>query len=120
MHIDFKAPTLELTDDVRTYAEEKVAALEKLLQHVDEESKRVEIELAKTVQQQSGDIFRADFTIHAGGERTHAVGHGETILAAIDEAKDELARRLRRSQTKRLDLVRRGGAKIKKMLRFWE
>lgn len=120
MHIDFKAPTLELTDDIREYAEEKVTMLAKLLQNVAEENIRSEVELAQKSNQQSGDIFRADITIHAGADRTHAVGHGESILAAIDEAKDELSRRLRRGKTKRLDALREGGAKIKKMLRFWE
>ncbi len=120
MHIDFKATTIELTDAIRTYAEEKVGMLVKLLQNVELENVQVEVDLEKKQNQQTGEIFRADITIHAGADRTHAVGHGESVLAAIDEAKDELARRLRRGKTKRLDSLREGGAKIKKMLKFWE
>lgn len=121
MNIEFKALTLDLTDEIREYAEEKVAMLTKLLHAVDDENIRTEIELERKQAQQSGeDIFRADITIHAGVDRTHAVGRGETLHAALDQAKDELARRLRRGKSKRLDSLRSGGAKIKKMLRFWE
>ena len=120
MQISFKAPTIELTDEIRSYAEDKMGMVRKLLQNVAEENVRAEVELARKQNQQTGNIFRADLTIHAGADRTHAVGHGESILAAIDEAKDELARRLRRGKTKRMDAFREGGARIKKMLRFWE
>lgn len=120
MQIDFKAPTVDLTDDVRNYAIEKVEMLERLLGDTAEENIRYEVELAKNVKQQTGEIFRADITVFAGPEKSHAVGHGETIHAAIDEAKDDLTRRLRRDKTKRMDFLRQGGAKIKSMLRFWE
>ena len=94
--------------------------LGKLLVNIDEENRRFEVELAKDVSQQTGNIYRADITVFAGPEKSHAVGHGESIFAAIDEAKDDLARRLRRDKTKTTDMIRRGGAAIKKMLRFWE
>lgn len=120
MHIDFKALTVELTDEVRSYVEEKLQSVEKLLdQNIDDEV-RFEIELAKDTSKNSGQIFRADFTVHVGGEHKHAVGHGESLNAAIDEAKDELARRLRREKGKRRDLFIRGAAKVKQMIRFWE
>lgn len=119
-HIDFKTHGVELSNDIREYAEEKIEMLEKLLVNIDEENKRFEVELAKRAGQQTGDIFRADIVVLAGAERVHAVGHGETLFAAIDEAKDDLTRRLRRNKTKTADMVRKGGAAIKKMLRFWE
>jgi ribosomal subunit interface protein len=120
MKINFKALTIELTDEIRSYAEDKMGMVGKLLQNVDEENIRAEVELARKKNQQTGDVFRADITIHAGADRTHAVGHGESILAALDEAKDELTRRLRRGKTKKMDALREGGARIKNMLRFWE
>ncbi len=120
MNIDFKAPTIDLNDEIRTYVEEKIAMLYKLLHGVAEENMRAEVELQRDQHQQSGNVFRADITIHAGAERTHAVGHGETLHAAIDEAKDDLSRRLLRGKSKRTDMIRKGGARIKRMLRFWE
>ena len=120
MQINYKALTVELTDDIRAYTEEKIAMVEKLIAGVDPDNVSVDIDLSRKQNQKSGDIFRADITMHAGADRTHAVGHGETLMAALDEAKDELSRRLRRSKTRRLDSIRRGGAKIKNALRFWK
>ena len=120
MHIDYKAPTVDLTDDVRAYVEEKMFAVAKLLTHVESENIRIETELSKKADQNSGDIFRTDFTVHAGSERMHAVGHGESLFASIDEAKEELTERLRREKGKKHDLFIKGAAKIKRMIRFWE
>lgn len=120
MHINYKAPTLDLTDEVREYAEEKLAMVEKLITSAAVEDIQAEVDLSRKQNQQSGDIFRADITIHAGADRTHAVGHGESLMAALDEAKDELSRRLRRTKSRRLESLRRGGAKIKNALRFWK
>lgn len=120
MKINFRTPNIDLTDEVRMYAEEKAKMIVKLLQNVKEEDIAVDIELDKRQDQQTGDIFRADITVHAGGERVHAIGRGETILAAIDVAKDEIVVRLSRQKKKRLDAFRDGSAKIKKMLRFWK
>lgn len=120
MQINYKAPTIDLTDEVREYTEEKLVAVEKLLGGIDTNNVQVDVELARRENQQSGDIFRADLTVHAASDRIHAVGHGETLYAALDEAKDELTRRMQRTKTRRLDSVRKGGAKIKNMLRFWK
>ena len=120
MHIDYKAPTVALTPDVQAYVEEKLQSVKKLLQHVDEGNIQVEVELSKDTKHASGEVYRADITVHAASERTHAVGHGESLNAAVDEAKDELMRRLRREKGKKRDLFIRGAVKIKKRLRFWE
>jgi len=113
MNINFKATTIKLTDEVRAYAQDKVKMVTKLLQNVDEENIRTEVELERKQNQQSGKIFRSDITIYVGGNKTHSVGHGESILAAIDEAKD-------RDKGKKQNMFRRGASRIKKMLRFWE
>jgi len=120
MNIEYKAPTIELNDEIRSYVEEKLAMVTKLLHDFADENISVEVELTQKAGQQTGDIFRTDLTMHAGANRTHAVGHGESLHASIDQAKDELTRRMRRGKNKHMDAVRNGGAKIKKMLRFWE
>ncbi len=120
MNINFKATTIELTDEIRTYAEEKTISVTKLLKNVDAGNISADVSLEKKQEQNSGNVFRADITIHAGAERVHAVGHGESIMAAIDIARDDLVSRMGREKKRRLDALRRGGAKVKKLLRFWK
>jgi len=117
MLVNFKTDNLDLTDEIREYAELKVGMLGKLLHDADEEALRYDVELAKG-KENSGNIYRADIIVHAAPLRVHAVGHGESVNAAIDGAKDELERRLRREKTKGRAMLRKGKAALKKMLRW--
>lgn len=117
MLVNFKASNVDLTDDVRQYAESKVDMLSKLLAGVEDENVSYDIELSKG-KQNSGETYRADITVHAGSTRLHAVGHGESLNAAVDGAKDDLERRMRREKGKDMTLMRRGKQAIKSMLRM--
>ncbi len=117
MLVNFKAKDVDLIDEVKQYAESKVEMLGKLLADVPDENISYDVELSKG-KQQTGSIYRADITLHAGAMRLHAVGHGESLNAAIDEAKDELERRMRREKAKDMTLLRKGSQAIKRMLRF--
>lgn len=118
MHITYKTHNIDLTDELRSYAEDKVSAIRKLFAHHREEDIACEVVLARDEKHASGLVFRADFTAYAGVEKVHAVGHGESPKAAMDLAKDELVRRANREKTKHQTLLRRGRAKVKEWLRF--
>ena len=117
MQLQFKTKNVELTDSLRDYADLKVGMLTKLLADNPDDSMSCLIELT-TEEPNKGGEYRADLTLYAGEIRTHAVGRGETLNAAIDAAKDELERRLRRDKKKKLTLFKKGARKIKDMLRF--
>jgi ribosomal subunit interface protein len=118
MNISFKTHNLELTGELRTYAEEKAAAVRKVLGHHDDADISCEILLSKDDKHATGLVYRADLSAFAGAEKVHAVGHGESIKAAIDLAKDELIRRASHDKSKRITLIRRGRAKVKEWLKF--
>jgi ribosomal subunit interface protein len=118
MQVSYKTNNINLTPDVRSYAEDKLEAVQKLLTNHAEENVSCDVVLGKSEKQTHGDIYRADVTVHAGSERVHAVGHGESLMAALDEAKDDITRRMRREKTKQETMLRRGGAALKKMLRW--
>ncbi len=117
MLVNSKAKDVDLIDEVKQYAESKVEMLDKLLADVPDENISYDIEFAKG-KQHTGSTYRADITLHAGATRLHAVGHGESLNAAIDEAKDDLERRMRREKTKGMTMLRKGSQAIKRMLRF--
>lgn len=118
MNISFKTNNVELTPELRTYAEEKAGAVRRLLGHYDDTDISCEIILSRDDKHATGMVFRADLTAMAGSEKVHAVGHGESIQAAIDVAKDDLMRRAQRDKTKHQTLLRRGHAKVKEWLRW--
>ncbi len=118
MNINIKTKgEVKLNDELREYIDEKVNQVMKYMQNTDEDALFVEVELQEG-EPEKGRNFRADITVNAPGERVHAVGWGEHLHAALDEAKDELSRRIRREKKKERALLKKMGRKIKNILRF--
>ncbi|MCI0619825.1 ribosome-associated translation inhibitor RaiA [Candidatus Wolfebacteria bacterium] len=116
INTNIKATNIELTPAIRAYVEEKVVMLGKLIDPNDTIA-RADVEVGQTTKHhQSGDIFRAEINLHIAGADLRTESEREDLYAAIDEAKDELMRQLRKEKTKRTDLVRRGGLALKRML----
>lgn len=117
MRINIKATNLELTQAISDYLEKRISTLDKFVNKNDE-SAMADVEVGKsTKHHQSGDIFRAEINLHVAGKNLRAVSEKDNLYAAIDEAKDEMAREITSHKAKQRTLLRRGGAKIKDFLR---
>jgi ribosomal subunit interface protein len=116
MHTRTKATNYELTPDIAAYLDERLAAVEKLLPS----SSYVvcDVELSKETAHAHGDVWRAEVSLEVDGSLHRAVAQKESMQAAIDEAKDELANMLRREKTKHESLLRKGKTKLKELLKF--
>lgn len=116
VNYNIKGTGLEITDELRSYAEKKLQHAEKFLKG--ETTAHIDVELEHSAVR-DGDRYRAEFTLSVGGEVYRAESWGETLHAAIDVATDDLARELGREKKKRLHVVRRSALKIKEYLRGW-
>lgn len=114
INYNIKGTGLPITDELRTYAEKKLATAEKFLQG--DSTAHTDIELEHS-QLRDGSKYRAEFTLSSGGTVYRAEEWGETLHAAIDLSIEELVKELRRNKRKHLHLVRRGGAAIKDAIR---
>lgn len=115
--INLKGTGIELTDAIKSYANEKVASLEKLIDK-DDTSVIASIEVEKTTEHhKSGDVFRAEINMHIAGANLRAEHTEEDLYAAIDGAKDAMARELRSHKNKQKTLEKKGGGIIKRLLR---
>jgi len=118
MHYNIKTTDFDMTPEVSKYLDDKLAVLEKYIDK-DDESVKCDVEVGKTTEHhQSGKIFRAEINVSIGKKmfRTEAV---ETSMnAAIDMAKDEMVKRLKRSKERRFTLIKKGGERVKDILRF--
>ncbi len=116
MKINIKATDFSLTPSISEYIEKKIDMLKKFFRGADEVL--VSVEVGRTTKHhKSGDIFRAEIHISAGGEEYYAVVEKDDLYAAIDEVKDEIVHELTSRRKKALRLFRRGGAKIKNLLK---
>jgi len=117
MDINIKATNITLTPDISDYLDKRLKSFEK---YVDAEDTSIllNVEVGKTTDHhKSGDIFRAEINLHISGRDLRSVSEQETLYSAIDDAKDEMTRELRRHKRKRLHLMRRGGARVKAFMR---
>ena len=108
---------MELTPAINNYTAKKITQLEKFVNAADT-SASVDVEVGKTTNHhQAGDVFRAEFNLFVGGKQYNAVSEKEDLYAALDDVKDEVAHELSKSKTRKRDLMRRGGARIKDIVR---
>jgi len=118
--VKIKATNMELTSAIKDYVEKKIDMLGKFLIHYSKESGELlfEVEVGKTTEHHKrGDVFRAEINFTVGGTLFRTVSVQSDLYAAIDEAKDEMQRDLRKKKNKHIEMMRRGGAKLKELFR---
>ena len=109
-----------MTPATSAYLSEKLATLERL---VHDEAARCEVEIGRAVgHSQQGNVWKAEIVItfaeaNSASRRMYAIAHEESVHAAIDIAKDEMLRQLRKGKDKNTSLVRRMGARLKRWAR---
>src|SRR3989344_79866 len=115
IRINIKATgSVLLTGEVRRFVEEKVGKLGKLLDPSDQ-TVLVEVEVGSVSQSRTGDSYRAEINLTFAGGFVRAEATRETLHAALDDAQREI----RHTRTKHRDLMRRGAAKFKDFLRYF-
>ena len=104
-----------LNEEVRSYADEKIQKLSKFVDMSDT-TMLMDVEL-EALPKKTGENFRAELNFSSNGKVLRMEAKGETLHAAIDEAVEEGARRLRHLKGKHTDVMRRAGAEIKEFFR---
>lgn len=117
MNIHIKTTNLTLTPDIKDYLDKKMESFDKLIDSSDT-SVSCRVELGRTSNHhKSGDIFRTEINFQKDGRQFRAVSEQDTLMSAIDESRDELLEELKSYKSRRITLVRRGGAAIKQMIK---
>jgi ribosomal subunit interface protein len=115
MRLIIKTTNIELTPAISDYLEKKVNMLDKVVDK-DDTTALCNAEVGKpSAHHQSGDVFYAEFNVVASGKSFRATAQESTLYAAIDKAKDDVLREIRRTKKKDHDLLRRGGARLKEI-----
>jgi putative sigma-54 modulation protein len=116
MRTQIKATNIELTLAIQDYVDKKLASLEKFFGPQDDPL--IVVEVGKTTKHhRSGDVFRAEVKVRVSGKDYYAFVERDDLYASIDEVKDEIIREITGSKSKTRALIRRGGAKLKSLLK---
>ncbi|PIQ91436.1 MAG: ribosomal subunit interface protein [Parcubacteria group bacterium CG11_big_fil_rev_8_21_14_0_20_39_22] len=116
---NLKATNMEIDSDVREYFFKRIQTLSKFI-NFDDPTLIMDVELGKvSLHHQKGDVFRAEVTITLAGQQYRAESTKEDLFTAIDEVKSELENVMQKNKKKRISFIRRGGTRIKNLLRGW-
>lgn len=119
MDLRIKATDYTLTEETQNYLETRLESLTKLLSN--NETVRFEVELGRDAgrPRHGKNIWFAEIQILVPGERTvRATNRAETVNAAIDDAKEEVERQLRKKKMRDTRMMRRIGAQVKSWM-WW-
>ena len=115
--VQIKATMLTLTPEIEEYINKKVAILEKHILPLDNDA-LVNIEVAHTSNHhQHGNFYKAEIRLRAKGKEYYAISEKSDLYSALDDVKDEMVRELTSSKDKEMTLLRKGGAKIKAIIK---
>jgi ribosomal subunit interface protein len=117
MKINEKGVNMQITADIKDYLYKKIAHFEKFIDPADE-SVLCEVELGKVSNHHNkGDVYITKINLHIAGKNLQATTEMDDIFASIDIAKDEMVREIQSNKDKKVSLMRRGGAKIKNIIK---
>ncbi len=116
MNINIKTTNFSLTEAISDYASKRLEAISALVK--DDPAVQCDIELARTTNHhKNGDVFKAEIHIVGKDKDLYASCEEEDLYKAIDMVRDEMLREVKNTKEKRQSLIRRGGAKLKDIMR---
>ncbi len=114
--VNFKTTNVELEDKLLELLEDKLQSLNKYLGT--ETDVVCEAEFEKIAASEKGRVHRLEVNLQVAGTVYRAEATEDNFEKAIDEVRNELDKELRRANRKRDTLFKKGGRKIKEMMRF--
>lgn len=107
---------MDLTDAITDYVNKKLEAVDKIVGEYKEVL--VYVEVGKTTNHhKQGDYFKAEFDISIDGEKFFTASEKSDLYKAIDDAKDELIKRIKNNKKRKSTLFKRGAVSVKKMVK---
>ncbi len=96
MKINIKATNLELTASLKSYVEEKIGSVSKLIKKWDMDGGvEAYVEIGRTTNHHhKGDVFRAEADLRLPNKILRAENEGSDLHAAIDKVENVLKREI--------------------------
>lgn len=94
MQLTISGQNIEITDSLKSYAEEKLEKIQKHFDHVTNTNVVLHVEKERHL---------AEATMHTKGAALHANAEGEDMYAAIDSLADKLDRQVIKHKEKMMD-----------------
>ncbi len=106
-----------MTPDIEEYLTSRVGAVEKFLHVQSGDIVLAECEIDRSTHHKKGEVFRVEINLSYKGKFYRSEEINSDVRAAIDIAKDQLEKQIRRSKKRAFELFGKGARAIKNMLR---
>ena len=119
MNTRVKATNYQMTPETSAYIDSRIQTLEKML-GADAQVSRCEVEVGRDAgnQRHGEHVWFAELHVLYPGGSVRATNRSESINGAIDDAREEVARQLRRERKLHVRMWRKSGAAFKRLLRM--
>ncbi len=117
MHKIFTVYPKDLIDTVRELSVKQFVPLERVLADRVNDA-QLSLDVNKDTKRRHGRIFNVTGNMIVEGKHYNITVSAETLELALDKVSDGLIKLILRSHGRTMRLLRKGGAKIKKLLRF--
>lgn len=115
MRIIIKTKDLTITPEIKNYLDKKLQSLQRFLNNFNQNLIIAEIEIGRaTTRHQTGPFFRTEINFCLNGKMLRVEAKAGSLYAAIDEARDDLEREIKRFKKKKETIRIRGARSIKK------
>ena len=115
MNINIKGTNMELTSAISECVNDRLSKIEK---YSKQGALSGHVEIGKTTNHhKQGEVYKAEFDININGEKFFVVSEKEDLYSAIDDAKEEIVRKITHTKDRKQTLYKRGAASVKKMLK---
>lgn len=116
MIINIKVTNIELTPAIEKYVNRKVGGLKRFAKDREEISAYVEV--GKTTNHhKQGELYKAEINLSLDGKKFFTDSEKEDLYSAIDEAENDIIRKITYKKDKKNTLFKRGAMSVKKMLK---
>ena len=116
MNITIKNTGIDLSSSVTDHVYKRLEKISKLMRN--DSAALCHVELARsTGHHAKGDVFRAEIHITGSRKDCYASSEKEDLYSAIDDVRNEILRELKANREKQISFVRRGGARVKLMMK---
>ena len=118
MRHNIKATGFSMTPAIKEYVEKRVNHLDKFFDPNQKELPICYVEIGKTTNHhKTGDLFRAEYTLYIGGKSLRIEAEKDDLYVSIDSVTEGLIEELKSFKEKKVSLIRKGGAKIKALIK---
>jgi len=116
-NIKINAIGLELDEEAKNYLMKKLDSLRKFI-NFDDEEVTTDIRISKPMRRRrTGNLHRAEISIMTIGKKFGAKAERKELYETIDVMKDSISKKISSYKGKKQNLFRKGGVKIKQLLK---